>query len=117
MDTDAAFTGEANIDGNQEIIAREDGPSGLEGEESALLARGGIDSYLATPSAEDESSTPNQANDSNDARDTNHKWSRSTDFDGHAWYKRPSVHSARPCPPSPMLTCSPLRSTLCLARS
>jgi hypothetical protein len=93
-DTDAAFIGEATIDGNQGTGARGRRTSNFDGEESVLLAKGGLDAHLATPVAEDDYGTLGDSQ--NEEETPGHGWSRSTDFDDQPWYKRPSVCLTRP---------------------
>lgn len=80
LDTDAAFAGEANLDGKQN-----NKKTNSTGEANTLTARGGVDGDLA--STEDSPLLPEQSNNGG----TSQEWSASTDFDDKPWYKRPSV--------------------------
>ena len=90
-DTDAVFAGDANIEGKPLNKSGASRSSGYEGEENATLARGGIDTGMAGHATEDDPLLPNSNAQSNDDGATGQGWSRSTDFDGSPWYKRPSV--------------------------
>ena len=89
-DTDAAFAGDAQLDRTH--IGAGSKSSGFEGEESVLVARGGVNAHFGDNATEEDPLVPRPSDDpNNNQRSNNGGWSRSTDFDGQAWYKRPSV--------------------------
>lgn len=83
-DTDAAFAGEANIDGKNPNTK-----ATLRGEENVLVARGGVDAHLAAD--EDDPLLPASSDSPDNDRGSGHEWSAHTESDDKPWYKRPSV--------------------------
>jgi len=91
-DADAVFAAEASIDRKraQDGISNRKGRANS-GEENTLLARGGIDTDLASEVREEDPLLPQSRERNHDGKDPAHEWASAIDFEHLPWYKRPSV--------------------------
>ncbi|KAL1305920.1 hypothetical protein AAFC00_004063 [Neodothiora populina] len=93
-DTDAAFVGDANIDGTRKHLAPESMGNGMLGEGNTLSAKGGIDAHVAEETADEglDLLSPMPNDDPNDDRGSGHEFTGADDFTDLPWWRRPSIY-------------------------